>query len=46
MTGQWPRDDYEDTPSAPLSAAVQSRIRYMNIQYAKGRQRDYSEARA
>ncbi len=40
MTGQWPRDDYEDTPSAPLSAAVQSRIRYMNIVYAKGRQRE------
>lgn len=37
MTGGWPKGEFEDTPSAPITPAVAGKIRSLNIAYAKAR---------
>lgn len=38
MTGGWPKAEFAETPSAPLTAPVANKIRSLNIAYAKARQ--------
>jgi len=38
MTGGWPKTEFEHTKDAPVSAAVESKIRSLNIAYRKARE--------
>jgi superfamily II DNA or RNA helicase len=38
MTGDWPKSDFFNTEPIPVTSAVQSRIRSLNIRWAKARE--------